>query len=351
MKTDMIINNKDPDHIWVSCITRVPESETHAIQAQINITKSQPILMNPSLYNLAISKFTIGSRDIPMIRFIAGEFRVSLRHVASGDIYTQTVTHIPTSSTNTDFIYTIQDILNDLNEAYRLAFVALNAAHGGVITTPPLIIYNSLDDTISFLVPYNYINTATEAYIVEIWVNTPLANHFGKLWSFFNGYNNANFLDERINVKDKGWNQYSYTSTNPIYSPTTNWFKMDQIGKGSNFVAIAKILITSNSIPVALESVNIDNKFNTGTSSQTEFLNVVTDFNIISDSGTPQNAISYDYVSDIYRLIPLNKTDPFYTLDLKCFLQTKNGTIFPLEIDPGEEFNIKLLFIKKGLPA
>lgn len=338
------------DHVYYNMTLYNPGSSTTDELAVFEECRQQPVLTNPSLYNIAVARFAISTDDIPIFNFQSGTYYVTLVYAANGNSYSTLVTHTPDDIFDQVGVYSIQNFLNDINIALLASFTALNAAHPATLITTPFMTYNPADSLYSLNVGEEYL-TGYPNNIAQIWFNYPLYSRFEEFNVLFNGYGNANHQDVQFILQDTGNNVYEYTfagAMGPI-----SLVAMTQATSSNALVDIQTILFTTATIPVLSEQFAIQAPaMPSNTGNQSVGINILTDF--VTDQSlflTPSSAEQFVYNPTIYRLIPLIGINPLQTMTINAFWVSRDGERYPIYIAPGRSMSVKLVFIKKGFPA
>jgi len=334
---------KDCFHLYYNVVIphRPNELYTPAIYKKNN---TEPILQVPHHYQLAITRFSIGVGNIPIL---IGEpiaegsndlvYTFSLEY--DGNIVTKNVVYedIPVSGTFNPFkyfIYTYSRFLKAVNEAIIECFNDLPIVPVG--STPPLITFDPVTKLFTIVAPttfYNellttpirvYMNGKSEA----LFPSWDTVNHLPT-----NGLNGNPDLAFRIRFYDKGNNidGADYIMVQD-YEMLTRW---------NSFKSIQ---ITSN---LPIQNEYIENDYQTPDASKTTSQNILKDYIILYQEGSSVARTTVDYTTKELEYIDLKGVDPLRNIEINIFWVDQNGKQYPLYLTNNETALIKLLFKNK----
>ena len=124
-------------------------------QAKFSVNRVQEILHIPSDYELAIVRFKIPRTTIPMMFWKNNYWSITLK--IGIQEYTEYLNFIPnTTFPGRDSIYTQQEFVDSINNAFVTAFTALNAAHTIASDFPPALYYDPITRLCTLEVPVSY---------------------------------------------------------------------------------------------------------------------------------------------------------------------------------------------------
>jgi hypothetical protein len=271
----------------------------------------------------------------------------------AGTDYQTFLTYVPLNNltnmaTEYLFVYSYQQFIDAINVALNASFIAA----GGSATAPPYLIYNNIDGIISIVAQYAYANTNAE---YEIFMNFPLYSFFNNFKSIRNGYNNTNGKDVQLFIENEGDNDYiGHPPGYPLATADDSYVMGQEYNSLYNWYDIRSIILTSLSMPVRREALNIKNT--TTPASNSSYRSILTDFEPEIQSGNNTgNVRSYLQYSPRgeYRLIDMTSETPLQTTDLQIYFETSDQTLYPLKLEPGEYVSVKIMFrnklVKSGL--
>lgn len=239
-------------------------------------------------------------------------------------------------------IFTYQDFLNQINLAFLEVFTNLKAVLGASFlpTEPPSIIYNAQTRLFSMVVEGQYLTTNVDGsnqYFVLM--NTGLWNQF-----FFpsNNLTINSTLYKSLIIQNYGLNAVIGTGSATL----PQFINMTQEDSTIYaFYDLVRIIVGTTRIPVSGDGEGRTFS-NTGTASNSA-VNMITDIVPDTSTLTPGSVIIY-IPAGILRWYNLYAQQPFNKIDLTLQYETKDGSIYPIEIANGEFFSVKLEF-KRGI--
>jgi hypothetical protein len=334
---------KDCYHLYYNVVIphRPNELFTPAVYKKNN---TEPILQVPHHYQLAITRFSIGVGNIPIL--IAEPvsqgsndlvYTFSLEY--GGNIATENVIYedIPVSGSYNPFkyfIYTYSRFLKAVNTALLACFTALSIVPVG--SAPPLITFDPV--TKLFTIVAQTIHYGED-------VGTPIRVYMnGKSESLFPSWDTVNYLATtglngnpnlayRIRFYDKGDNidAGNYIMVQD-YEMLTRW---------NSFKAIQ---ITSN-LPIQNEYT--ENDYQTPDCDKTTSQNILKDFIILYQESGSVARTTIDYSTKELEYIDMKGVDPLRNIEINIFWIDQNGKQYPLFLTNNETVLIKLMFKNK----
>jgi hypothetical protein len=256
------------------------------------------------------------------------------------------LTYVPLNNTTVAdvsnlFVYSYQQFIDAINVALNADFIAA----GGGATAPPYLIYDAPTGLISIVAQKAYANQTN----YKIYFNNPLYTFFDNWKVQRNGVGTALGKDVQIFVQNNGNNDY--TGHPPNYAVGTaddSYIMTQEYCALFNWSTVRSIVFTTNTIPVASESINVQQAGLDSTGSN--YRKIITDFEPVIQSGISNNTLrSYlQYQpSGEYRMIGLESNQPLYTTDIAIYFETSDQKLYQLYINDGEYISIKMLFRKK----
>jgi hypothetical protein len=343
-------------------------------RAEYSENRIQPILKNPSEYDLAVARFQIPGQKIPILIADIVSFpntnpnltplTVTLDH--NGDIQQESVIFIPQqknepipaplSATNPRqvftkyyWVYSFQHWLNLINNALETAYNNLAAPPVG--TEAPKFVYDSTTQLVSLITTVaGYDSSLAAANRIDVFVNSATIRYINAIYHDFFGYDQLNGKDAQIIITDTGINRFNPTdvasSDPPIYYKITQEFC-----ELPYWNSIVNIAFTSGSLPINYEYTNSFNNNGTQIEGSDNFVAIVTDFLPPQNEGAESRSILQYTPDTLSRRIPMNGNTPLIKLDFKVFWIDTYGNFYPIEIPFKQQLNIKFLFIKKDISS
>lgn len=306
---------------------RISGSETN--KAVFNETRVQPILDDPSKYEMAVERFYVPAIEIPIMIFRDGLWKVTLSY--GGNDFTQDVVWIPNSQ-EPDFygksVWNYQEMLDMVNKAFSDAFTALKTVHSGAPPTEaPFITYEAETNLFIFNAEQLYDPVVAGAPTIEIFFNI-------RLFSLFNSFQNFESEElepkaHRVIVKNNGNNKTNINFLN-YYSTYGEWVT------ATNWNDLQSIVFKSSSIPVVPELEQ---------ARQNLTQQVITDFEPIQDINN-RTAFQY-YLQGPRRWYDLFSTQPMYNMNIYVEWKDRDGNYYPIYLADTETLTVKILFRRK----
>lgn len=234
----------------------------------------------------------------------------------------------------------LKEILNTaitsaFNSMYSANTVALNAA-GITANDQPYFIYNDSTETFSLIYKKEYVTAG-----VDLYMNDGLQIYFGSFNVFDNGLNQPNGKNYRFRFIDS-------TNNNNEYSATENQNKQSYRFTPGWLNTVARIIISSNSLNVQNEWVQIQNDPDGLEGSSFGFFPIIYDLEPLLESNTDSTS-DLVYNSQLYRLIDIKSTGDVRQFDCRVQYVDRRGNISDLCIPPGLTATLKFAFVKKSL--
>lgn len=314
---------KDSENIYYN--VRIT-SETSGGLASFNETRSQPILDNPSNYEMAVERFYVPALNIPIMVFRDNYYFVGMKY--GGNDYSTAIEFIPNSENPEPFgnvIFNYQEMLNAVNVKLVELF---NDVKGDFPAAPPteapFITYEAESQLFTFHAERLYNETVAGMATIEIFFNT-------KLFRLFNSFQDFEQEEQepfahQILVKNNGNNETTLNSK-PYYSTLGQWVTL----YGWN--DLQSIIFQTSSIPVVPE-------FNQSQTNETQ--QIITDFEPLP-SVNNRSAFQF-YPQGPLRWYSLKSNAPLYTLNLNVMWKSIDGTMRNIVIDDSEILTCKILF-------
>jgi hypothetical protein len=300
------------------------DNETSNGRAFFNETRVQPILDNPSNYELAVERFYVPAMDIPIMIFKDNYYYVTLSF--GGVDATVPLVWIPNTSGTDPYgnsIWNYQEMVDIVNVAFQTAFTTLGA---GPPTEAPYITYEAESNLFVFNAQRLYDPVFAGGATIEIFMNINLYSLFNSFQDFESEENDPKA--HKILVKNNG-NNISPTLTD-YYSTYGEWVTL------FNWNDLQSIVFDSNTIPVVPENLQ---------SQTNETQKIITDFEPIQDINN-RSAFQY-YPQGPLRWYSLSSQQPLYNMNLNVYWKDNEGKLYDIIIEPTEVLTVKILFRKK----
>jgi hypothetical protein len=352
-----------------------PITATSAIQASISQTLQQPLVDNPSEYNLIISRFSIPGTAVPLFHFIAqdyletgntdpnlGIYAVGLEYNGSstGPVYLEWVPQTTGSPLIPAFgpLQPGQDLMDPyyFNYSYvNLANMVTTALRAAITAGSGFLpadvdcymIYNNQSGFFSLLGTTNMAHSASPSDVlnVRIWFNTVLWQFFTGFKNIHNAYNSANGQDEMILIEnDRNNSPTTEDGFNPNL-PTGYYQMQSEFNNDSAQQSLSRIIMTSDTFGGVVAQGEIN------TSQLSSYLNMLTDFvpAATTANGSYRSKFQYYAGSEFYRRT-LTSRNPLDRISIQFLWQAAQGVgghFHPLLLEPGQDLTIAFILEKK----
>lgn len=337
-----LINNNAGNVYYNARITNTKTS-TNLLKMEYEEEMTTPIINKPNDYVLSIVRFNIPSNALPLFNY--GNLQtVTLSY--SGNDYQENVVYIPIASSVFDPsfpqpVYYYSQMVQMINNALTAAFTALKTANPGAPPTEaPYLIFNPTTQLFSFITQTAYdpvINPVT----IEIFFNSICAKMFETIEMYSFGRNLPFGKDVQLTIRNTNNNYYPNPTTNTGYYQFTSQFPyFREWNQLNSIVIVSKSLPTrremTGSVTNASESEGIS-----------KYVNILTDFTPQINNNSEVLSTFYYYPQGPYRFIDLMETNPLVKFDFAIYWTDFAGNFYPLYLAPGNEVNIKFLFMNK----
>jgi hypothetical protein len=237
-------------------------------------------------------------------------------------------------------IFTYQQFLNKINDAFQLSFTNLKTSLGSSFlpTQAPRVVFDANTKLFSIICEGQYLTLdASGNNIYQIVMNDTLWSKFlypSREVSPLVGFHS-------ILLQDNGINAIAGTGSATL--PQYIYVQQEQSTIYA-FYDLVRIIVGTTLIPVSGDGEG-KTFSNTGFTSNSS-INMITDIVPDTTTLTPGSVLIY-IPAGILRWYNLYAQQPFQRVDLILYYETKDGTIYPIQIVNGEFFSVKLEF-KKG---
>lgn len=352
--------------------------------AEYKVTKTIPILRKCSDYYCSVIRFTIPLNFIPLfimpivpnqgdadlspliigITYLGINYPVNVIYNPDNTLSPPSqLGHLTQVITPYYYVYSIQNLLNNINIALAAAITAsgLKAILDAIPAKCPWFTFDPVSKLISLIVPTIFTNP-TVGPELSIFTNAQLSEYlqgFQKLQIGFNQPQGNDFIFVLNAVSfppsiapsynpypqsDKAF--YPIPAGGPDPSGTYTYYKFTQEYVTSQFISsLRKILIVTNSIPIISEYVP-SNDNNSGVST---ILPIISDFVPQLELPGQSRSLAYYVPTTQYRLADMVSNEQLNTIDLKIYWQDTDLNIYPLFLSVYQQASVKIGFFKKEL--
>lgn len=228
------------------------------------------------------------------------------------------------------FIYSIQPFIDMINTALNASFVSAGSPGG----TAPYYIYTASTQLISLIVTQGFLNSG---YL--IYMNSYLNNYLSSFSYTTQCYQNSG--------------PYLYIhnlATLPYGSPSGGPYQFDQeYNSMDTWIDVRKIVITTGGIPIVQEASPTFDFMSSQNNGTANYFPIITDYSVTFDNINDFSTVLVYNPTAQYRLIDMYSNVPLTKVDLSFFWVSRNGSMHPLYINPGQSAEIKLAFINRNM--
>lgn len=342
-----VIENSD-DNVYVNLT--LTNNNPVSVIANINQTFTADLISDPSSYYMAIIRFSMLGVKIPFFIFQTGAYYVTLTYngtpYSAPVLYPNQLNPIPAYG---NAIYSYTQFLTYINSAFATAFGLIPMPPAG--STPPYMLFNQSSGLISLYADGRFYDD-TLATPINVYMNQNLYKFFENFYVQFYSENAVNYLDYRFIITNL------YNSNTSVLDPTipANFYRISQEGSNcSRFWQPDKIQFTSSLMGNRPEFTQNPNSGMALTNSSTAGGGVPTS-NTLTDfiPSFPSSDIigwrtDLEYLPTTqYRLVDLlgNRINQ---IDIQTYWLDQQLNTYPVYIEPGRSFQIKMGFFKKSL--
>jgi hypothetical protein len=353
------------DIIYFNFEVQNPTTEVEAKDLIFDVNRVEPILKVPSDYEYAVERFSCPSTFPIYIEDPTNyplQLRFVIRNESTSQITYQTLAfevrvydalgtpvvnrvNVPQSpNLIRNGVYDYQSIVAAINYQLENANEQFNFDRAGVgeqIGAIPYMRYFQRTGTFSLYAPIDAENTnvsfdlsqnfpiqygviAPDA-LVEIQFNTNLAKLFSGLFQWVSGDDNwkTMVIQDILGKEDSTFNgvSYIYSSTQYDVRPAMEQFK--------------KIVFTTDSVPVRDELIGQQRSV-----VQRQLFDYVLS-NRLNDKR------NINFFPQYLKWNNLESESEMRRINMNVYLEYRDGTLYPLKLQPGEIFNTKIIFRKK----
>ena len=375
------VEHKDLNHIYYNAT--LVNTTTKLTQAKVSTTSSSPILACPGDFEMSVVRFDVNAQNIPIavtqaipptnldpfspVPLATTDLFATL--TVGGLDYTRNVLIYPQATAmgnGTIFpygsIFRFQSLLDDINSAFNLAYNDIVSKPSN--SSPPQFVWDAKTNLIDLYVDSNYLyGSASIPYTlpytlptIQIFVSIALYQYLLGFNNTLNGISRADKKDFRINV----------FQTNALVQPAPGsrqglpacvasapaaLYKVEQEAETDQvWNATRSLLLTSNMLPVRTEFVPTLQQLTGDNTSASSSQTIISDFLVPQEENVLKTRNTFQYLPTAeYRMMDLTSTQPIYTIDISMNWSDYRGGVWPLMINPGTSFSVKILFRRKGI--
>lgn len=359
--------------------------------AEFNATKTIPILNKCSDFYCSVIRFSIPLDTIPLfimpivpnqlavptdpdltplllgVRYLGLDYYVNLDYIsrANPTLFPAPQQNLPAQVvTPYYYVYSYQVLIDMLNIALNTVLTA-----SGILAllpappTPPLInpnlpyfYFDPLSNLISLVYPTYFASlTSPLTDVPTLFINSLLKNYLDSFDYSFIGFDQPHGRDFQFLLAAPTPDRIYYPPNfilppNATVAPTQSpiiFYRLVQEYSGLQYwTSLRKLIISTNTIPIAAESIPAINN----SSDLNVSYPILSDFvpNIEGSAGTSRT-IAFYLPDAQYRLVNLTGDNSLQKVDLKVFWQDLTGNLYPMTISANQQIEIKLGFFRKSL--
>jgi hypothetical protein len=347
------------DNIYLNIsINQNPTYGTQPSPAVYSLNSNIPVLDKPSDYYMSVVRGTFPLDNVPLvifplditqnnpyvsdlifgINYLGVKYPSNVVYVAQSNLPVPIPNGTPPFFNNSQatnafyFIYDIVSFLEMFNDA--IASSMITSGLSGLGIPSPYFYFDPPSQLISLVVNDSFITSGAVLYCNEYCIDYLIS-----FTVFYVGSNQPQGYDFTFTLLPT-----PRTQPGPVYTYQENFISI------YNWFALRKILVKSETIPIATEYTPAQNN-STGqpVNGQTAQNAILTDFIPPITSTNEVRSIAYYNPTSQYRLIDLFSDSQLSDLTLKVEWQDRNGNVYPLLISHIQQASLKLAFIRKDL--
>ena len=316
--------------------------------------RTQNLLDVGCYYHLSVVRFTIPTFSIPLFLYktvnndgvTPNNSYYSFTFIFGGISYTSFLTYQKWTTSPLPGIYCYQNWIDTCNIALRNGheYMTIHAVSYPA-SCPPYFIYNASTQVISLIADKTYFCNTLPTTGIQLYSNFVLHKFYESIAHIEISTNSPIGADALFVIESTGNND---TVTNyPVWLgtyPSVSAYQMDaQYQVLQNWSSLKSIVFTSMNLCTRQESVQ--NPYTINTNSQ---ISIITDFEP-ERSELASNRSWEQYSAKIYRFIDIITTSAIKEIDISVYWSSLDGLLYPIYINPGEYFSMKILFKRKDL--
>ena len=316
-------------------------SDSELRPASYSENRQVAILDEMSKWQFAITRFRIPSFAIPIFRFRAGSYFVTLQGDLTGNFYQEEVMYIPTTPSQPDnnVIYNYESFLTMINTALETLTTAFNT--GGLendLDFAPFITYNPQTQLFSLFGPKEQMYPAVPDG-AKLMFSAPLFNFFSSMDVQNNGLPSLLYprTEYTMMFRDKKTNTILTTSDKFLPALAGDALEsMEETVTLQQWSDIRRIILGCSQFPAQQEMISV------GVDGSNLVIRMYTDFTPSSD--LPFKRDNFQYIPSVFRWTNFQSTGPLTKIDLQVFVVDRYGETYVVQIPPNEAIEVKIGF-------
>lgn len=307
------------DNIYYQITRTFEDTAVFGNRAEFQVRRVNDILKVPSDYYFTISRFSIPSQGVPFMLFKQNTFFVKMDF--DGFQRVNAVNYVyPNSIQYTDPVYNIQSLLDSINDMIEITYLEIKATKPlAPPTSAPYFTFDSVSKSFTLVADTAWDSEGIPT--IELSFNEQLQSLLAGFQVFSYPFNDDIYY--RYIFKDNKNNVVG-----------TDFVTMQETSSFPNWQYARKLLFESDSIPVVQELQ--------GTQKASK-KRLLTDFNIEPSVDFDNSPFTFT-PSGTIRWLDLDTDYPMREIDVRVFWQDLYGDIYPIVLQKGDVFDIKLRF-------
>jgi hypothetical protein len=373
--------DSSPDNIYVNIDFQAPLGNSQPIPLRYNTTRASDMVSKASDYYCSVVRFNLPLSSIPNLicpivpnqadptltpwqigvsNGNPGNFNtVSLKYIDNSNLALPTQDKPSIVVSPALFIYNYQVVIDMMNGALLQAYNAANLAAVFPALEAPFFYFDPTTQLINLVASLIFSLPLQSPLIAvpTIYINNALKVYLDSFEYISNGFNNPNGndwifrLNKTITFSAIVHQVYptlvmGYAFPGDTITQPPSYYLYTQIYPAMAFwSASSKLFFTTGSIPVNEEYLP---SLTNGQTNSNQ-IPILTDFVLDLSSSTNNRDVAYYVPTSQYRLVDLNAGTPINTIDIQVYWQDQYLNYWPLNINAGQQANIKIAFIKKSM--
>lgn len=373
----MQVHKNNADHIYVN-LSLINNKTYPTIKANYSYNFNPPLIKNVGDWNTTVVKFSIDVGEVPKLIVPINDPSTNVNEtiytvtlVNGADVQTARIVWVSQSSDSAPgtndvqivnnryyYLYTVQHMINLINNALLTAYNALSSPPGG--SEAPYFRINQDNNKIELIAQSDYYDSTigTPANRIDVYCNQALHKHFLTFNGVVNDDSDENDLFFNFDIRNQSNNVIYPVPAIPARPPTqiaTSYYVMTQETSSLSSFSSFKGLSFLSNIPIITEtsppSLVFGSVHNSTSNSGTDNveLKILTDFTLDSDQLVISGNKELIYNANPYRWISLNGSNELDYIELRVVWIDSYDILRPLFLAKDSRSSIKLMFKKKDL--
>ncbi|MBY0541418.1 MAG: hypothetical protein K2P52_08425 [Campylobacterales bacterium] len=246
------------------------------------------------------------------------------------------------------YLYSYTALIDMLNTTLKACYTDLQAAFPAIAQSvanqTPYFIYNPSSELISLITPYSFNTTIAQPDVVTIQINNDLL-------TYLNGFS-FKYINRTVGPTSLSFSQFNISTYNQNNYPTNTYpaipTYIETVQSYDNMAAwsdLKKVIIVSNSLPIAGESIQRGSNINNIVNTQY----VLSSFTPEVIKGGDQRSVIYYNPASQYRLLDIISDLDIKRIDITIYWEDFKNNWYIMDIQPNDNATVRLAFVKKDL--